>query len=289
MWSEFKEKTFETYFVGELRLLTNIIYAPDQCDESLLGFDAAAYVPWEFLPPFLPYMRLRRWPHMIGMSAADIDELGKELNNRLPAFKLNLFIQFKRPEYLVRANATEWSFWNREYFRYSLDTKQHALLKKIDTQSLGRAAVVYAVPAFYKSKDLFQHQLDNAIITNSNVLSAALLDGHSKCTFIEAGNRGIGHSQPSEIRGPTLEDLISPSAELTLAPFTKHVKETANFIKVLFEDDEEGKTILDLARRAIIGRDFAEAYPRATGTWFDAVLTMVAFSSAFGIRVCAVG
>jgi hypothetical protein len=52
MWAEFKEKTFETAFVGELRLLTNVIYAPDQCDEALLGFDASAFVPWNFYHQF---------------------------------------------------------------------------------------------------------------------------------------------------------------------------------------------------------------------------------------------
>lgn len=56
MWAEFKEKTFETYFVGELRLLTNILYAPDQLLASRFNVDAVlhravrAAVNNEFVP-----------------------------------------------------------------------------------------------------------------------------------------------------------------------------------------------------------------------------------------------
>lgn len=289
MWAEFKEKTFETAFVGELRLLTNIIYAPDQCDEALLGFDASAFVPWELLPPILPYMRFRRWRRLIGVSSTEIRELGNELNSTLPKFRLNLFIQFKRPEYLTRSSATEWSYWERNYFRYSVGDKQQKLLRKIVDVGASRAAVVYAVPAFHKSDELFTHQVADAIIENSNILNAALLSGHSRCTFTEAGNFGVGHSDPEEIRSQSLEEIIRTRDGMDELPFTQHVKSTADGIKVLFEDDDEGRNTLGLARRAIIGGELSEIYPRAEGTWLDAIVTMVAFSSAFGVRICALG
>lgn len=289
MWAEFKEKTYETAFVGELRQLTNAIYAPDQCDEYFLGFDAAAFVPWKLLPPFLPYVRFRRWSHLVGISATNIDEFGQELNRRLPPFRLNLFLQFKRPEHMVRQSAAEWSLWNRSYFRYWIEERQQRLLDKIVTRGADRAAVVYAVPAFDKSDELFAHQLKNAIIENSNVLSAALLNGHSKCTFIEAGNFGIGHSEPMEIQSPSLQELISEKEGLVAAPFTRHLKDTADLIKALLEDDSAGQKTLELARRAALGGDMREVLPRASGTWLDAILTIVAFSSAFGVRVCAIG
>lgn len=288
MWSEFKEKTYETAFVGELRLLTNAVYAPDQCDESFLGFDAAALVPWEFLPPFAPYVRFRRWRHHVGISASEINNFGRELNNRLPPFKLNLFLQFKRPEYLVRRNAAEWSFWQRSYFRYAIGKRQQQLLERILTVGGNRTAVAYAVPAFFKSEDLFENQINKSIIKNSNVLSAGLLNGHSKCTFSEPGNFGIGHSEPKEIESPTLQQLISEGESLDGLPFTQHMKTTENDIKLALEDDKEGRDRLDLARRAILGGDITDIYPRAMGTWFDAILTVVAFGSASGLRVCAI-
>lgn len=293
MWAEFKEKTFETAFVGELRLLTSIIYAPDQRDEYFLGFDASAYIPTELLPPFLPYIRVRARRHLQGISATELNQFGKSLNDRLPPFRLNLFIQFKRPEYLKRKTASEWNFWKRRYFRYGIAKRQQSLLNKIIEVGCGRAVAVYAVPAFHKSDDLFRNQLDNTIIQNTNVLSAAYLTGHSKCTFVEAGNRGIGHSEPQELQSPSLKELIAEkdeeSADESRLPFTRHVKETADTINRLFENDFESRNTLKLAKQAIIGGDLSEDFPRAEGSWFDAVVTMVAFSSAFGIRVCAIG
>jgi hypothetical protein len=100
MKAQFKEKTFETAFVGELRLITKLLFAPDQCDEFYLGFDAAAHIPWEFLPSILPFVRQRRWERLFGISAGEIGNFGSRLNDRLPPFRLNIFIQFKRNEYL---------------------------------------------------------------------------------------------------------------------------------------------------------------------------------------------
>ena len=287
MWAEFKEKTFEAAFVGELRLLTNAIYAPDQCDENYLGFDASAFVPWELLPPILPHIRFRRWRHLIGISAHEIDDFGRRLNKLLPPFRLNLFIQFKRPEYLKRKNATEWDFWKRPYFRYAIRKHQQNLLERISEVGSRRVAVVYAVPAFHKSVDLFNHMTNDSVIKNTNVLSAPFLRGHSKCTFVQAGNVGFGHSEPVEIQSPSLQEFIAEAKYGERLLFTRHMKDAAEIIKRLFEDDEESRNTLALARKAIWGGDLSETYPEAADSWLDANLTVVAFSSAFGIRVCA--
>lgn len=285
---EFKEKTYETAFVGELRMLTKVIYAPDQYDEGMLGFDASAFIPWPELMPFLPYRRFRRWRHLIGISSAEIKNMGDDLDNSLPPFRLNLFIQFKRPQYLTHSNAKEWSHWNREYFRYKVDANQQKLLQKLQGIASGRAAVVYAAPAIVKTNDLFAHQLNDAVIKNSNIVDAGLLTGHSKCTYADPGNVGMGHSEPEELNSAKLEEILG-NQETEELSFTQHVKGTANVIKALFEDEIDGRETLDLARRVVLGGDLADIYPRAGGTWFDAAVTMAAFSMAFRIRVCAIG
>ncbi len=289
MWAEFKEKTYETAFVGELRLLTNIIYAPDQTDENLLGFDVSAFLPWEMLPPFLPHMRYRRWKHFIGVSAAEINDLGAEMNSRLPKFRLNLFIQFKRPQYLVGKNASEWKEWNQAYYRYKLESHQQKLLHKINLTSKGRAKAFYAVPAFHLSDDLFNKTLDETIIKSSNIVDASLLEGHSKCTFAEAGNIAMAHSQPTEIRGPVIEELISPNETAPEFSFTRNLKETSNLIKTALEEDIASLNTLELGRRAILGGPMSEVYPRAAGSWYDALITILAFSNGFGVKVCCSG
>lgn len=118
------------------------------------------------------------------------------------------------------------------------------MLRKIFDVGKRRAVVVYAVPAFHKSDELFTHQLNNAIIENTNILNAALLSGHSKCTFVEAGHFGVGHSDPEELRSPSLRQLIQARDDAEKLPFTQHVKSTANQIKELFVDDSEGRTTI---------------------------------------------
>lgn len=287
MWAEFKEKTYETAFVGELRLMTTELFAPDQHDENFLGFDAAAFLPWDLLDPFLPYMRRRRWHRLIGISASETNEIGKELNRRLPPFKMNLFIQFKRPEYLSRPNATEWEFWDRPYFRYWAEDHQQKLLETLAKKSNGRAAAVYAVPAFFLSDHLFRSQLDGTVIEKSNILNAELLRDHSRCTFAEAGNYGIGHSESENLESPSLDQILSETSGEELS-FTRHLKITADTIKLALEADAAGRETLDLARRAIYGGGLDDLSPRAAGTWIDALLTIVAFNAAFGTRVCAI-
>ncbi|MEL7043173.1 MAG: hypothetical protein AAGL90_16765 [Pseudomonadota bacterium] len=288
MWAEFKEKPYETAFVGELRLLTNAIYAPDQCDESFLGFDASAFIPWEDLWPISPHMRWRRWRNLGGVSASEIDDFGKNLNRRLPPFRLNFFVQFKRPQYLTSGNSKEWSTWDQNYFRYAAPTKQQMLLRKIIDKGAGRAIVVYAAAAFHSNQELFTHQANDAIIDNSNIASAAMLDGHTRFSYAQAGNFGVGHSEPENLSSPTLQELLTGDDDSTPRPFTQHIKATAKLINTVVEDDDERRNTLDLARQAILGGSIEDVYPRAASSWFDAAVTMVAFSAAFDVRVCAI-
>lgn len=289
MWIEFKEKPFETAFVGELRLRTNMLYAPDQCDENFLGFDAVAGVPWEFLPEFFPYVRHRKWRRFSGLSANELSHVGQRLNCRLPPFKMNLFIQFKRPEYLVRRSAGEWAHWKQNYFRCWIDANQQALLSRIASLANGRAASVYASPAFYKKDDFFKHMANNNIVESSNILSAPMLDGHSKYTYCEPGSRGIGHSEPKPIESESLESILSLDERGAELQFTAHLKDSAALIESLFKDDAYGKRTLNLARKAILGADTPDEERWGPESWINALVTIVAFSAAFEIRCCAIG
>lgn len=285
MLAKFKEKTYETAFMGELRLMTNHIFAPDQCDENILGFDGAAFIPWELFPDFIPFVRWRRWHRYTGLSSSDINQLGRELDT-LPTFRLNLFIQFKRSYFLSRSNATEWASWDHAYYRYELDQHQLALMSKISESANGRAASVYAAAAFHANNNLFTHQISKSIITNSNISSAGLLKGHKVFTYDQPGNFGIGHSEPEEIESPSLESILDEYRDSEGMNFTAHVKETAIFLKETLQGDPSSKKTLELARMAYIGR--GEEDSKIEGTWLDAIITIVAFSTAFNIRICAI-
>ena len=171
MLAQFKEKTYEKYFGFELARLTNVTFSPDQCDEAFLGFDDAFFLSWQLLKPRLPHMRRQRWARLHGLPLSTFDIIGDEMSRRLPPFKFNLFVQYKRPEYLSRSSALEWPCWRNPYFRYETTPHQHELLAKIEHQSRGRAATVYAAPAFWRSDDLWSHVKAQSVVAQSNIAS----------------------------------------------------------------------------------------------------------------------
>ncbi|GAA4052528.1 hypothetical protein [Parerythrobacter jejuensis] len=289
MWAEFKEKPFETYFLAEMARITDVLFSPDQTDEGILGFDGAFFVPDPHFRFLFPFTRSRRWPHFLGMTASEIGDLGGALDARLPPFNLNLFVQYKRPEWMRRSTATEWASWNEAYYRYTIDQKQQGLLEKVFSAAAGRAAVVYACAAFWTNRDLFALAGTNEIIANSNIASADLLTGHNRFTYTAAGGQGIAHSDPERIESASLDAIFAAAAKNERLPFTKHVKATADLIERSLEEGSADYVLWRSARDAILGGDIADDFPRARGTWMDAVLSMMAFSQAFEIRVAAVG
>lgn len=192
MQTQFKEKTYEKYFGSELARRTNIIYSPDQCDEAFLGFDDAFYLPLSFARVRLPYMRRRRWRNMYGVSIRELENISPEMSRRMPPFRFNLFVQYKRPEYLSRASAQEWSCWDAPYYRYAPTPHQHEILRAIEQQSHGRASTVYASPAFWLADDLWTMVEEESVVENSNIVNVASLNNHSRFTYVSAGNKGKG-------------------------------------------------------------------------------------------------
>ena len=289
MWVKFKEKTYETYFQSEISRLTNVSFAPDQTDEGLLGFDGAFFIPFIEMAGLFPYVRAARWRHFIGMSASEIDSFGAELNDRLPPFNLNLFVQYKRPEHMARSNAAEWSSWGAAYYRYSTDDRQQHLLEKIAAAAHGRAAVVYASPAFWSNADLFSHAGGGTIVANSNIADVAHLTGHHRFSYREAGHHGIGHSEPEPIESEPFDAIIRRGVEQDALPFTRQIKALDALIREALDGDRSSQRLWQAARQAITGGDVADAYPRARGSWLDAIQTVIAFGQAFDVRITALG
>jgi hypothetical protein len=93
-----------------------VTFSPDQRDEFLLGIDEAFLLPPPFLMGRLPHMRRRRWARLHRFPLSELDHIGDELSRRLPPFKFNLFVQYKRPEYLSRSSAVEWPAGNSRIF-----------------------------------------------------------------------------------------------------------------------------------------------------------------------------
>ncbi|MGB3721508.1 MAG: hypothetical protein WA979_01660 [Pacificimonas sp.] len=289
MWAKFKEKTYEMYFLAELARLTNILYSPDPVDEGALGFDGSFLLPLPLGRIAFPYVRLGRWQRLSGISATEINDFGAELNNHLPPFRLNLFVQYKRPEWLHRSNATEWESWGTPYFRYTIKAKQQGLLENIVQAAAGRAAVVYAAAAFRRDSELFAYAEVGTVVSNSNISSVEMLTGHERFTYNRPGSSGVAHSEPEAVEGLSLDAILARMEGNEGLPFTTHMKLTAESIQSVIGDDRGARELWKASRRAIIGGDFAEIYPRGQDTWIEAIISIAAFAQAFDIRVSAVG
>lgn len=285
----FKEKTYESYFLAELARKTNVLYSPDQVDEALLGFDGAFFLRHSDRRGPFPYIRLRRRGRLIGMSASEIDGIGETLDSSLPTFRLNLFVQYKRPEWLSRNNASEWSTWCQPYYRYKIEGEQQKRLEAIITAAGDRAAVVYAAAAFHESSDLFRYSETGKIIENSNIVSAAFLTDHSKFTYIRPGSCGVAHSDPEPVEGPAFASLLEGMAKNEGQSFTKQLQETTRTIEMALRRDETAYALWEASKRAIIGGGIDELSPAVRETWLDAAISVSAFTQAFDTDVIAVG
>jgi hypothetical protein len=284
MLAEFKEKTYEKYFGFELARQTNVTFSPDQCDEAFLGFDDAFLVPGRFLTRRLPHMRRKRWAR--GFPLSELDHIADELGRHLPPFKFNLFVQYKRPEYLSRASASEWSCWQNSYFRYETTPHQHVLLAKLEKQSHGRAATVYAAPAFWRSEELYTHAQSETIITQSNIASVGRLNGHSRFSYLSAGCAGKGHSDPVDIESQRIAQIFEAGMSQEGRAFNQHIKSAALQIEEAVKGDELAISLLDRARTAIVGEEVARPTSESLSYAFA---TIEAFSDAFDVSYYAFG
>jgi len=288
MKSQFREKTYEKYFFAELSRITNSLFPPDQWLEHFWGFDDAVYVPpwWRFR--FLPHIRARRHYRKDGVF---LDEINRKLKTEFeyfPKAKFNLFIQYKIPDFLSNARAKEWPDWNKPYFRIQTTPHQQVVLEKIDGLSAGRAATVYAAPAFWKFDDLCGFALGENIIDQSNIVNVARLHGHSRYTYSDPGNFGYAHSEPEHIESEPFRDIIGQALEKEGLSFVQNLKNLA----VLIEESvsiAQAATVDDL-RAQRTARDSFGYFQNVTGassmpagTVLHALATIEAFADAFGV------
>jgi hypothetical protein len=252
MQIEFKEKPYEKYFAAEIARLTNVSFSPDQCDEEFLGFDDAFRLPTWFFRRWLPHVHLRRWSRLNGISVRELDDIVGEFSRRMPPFRFNLFVQYKRPEYLSRKSAQEWSCWDAPYFRYETTPHQQDLLEELERQSRGRAATVYASPAFWKADDLWSSVTAQSVIGNSNIANVTKLRGHSRFTYITHGNFGKGHSDPVDLESPTIERVIEDGTKQEALPFNQHIKRAARELEQSLRNNEFGSKVLDRIRYVLL-------------------------------------
>jgi hypothetical protein len=287
--AEFKEKTFEKYFGHELARQTNTSFSPDQCDEGFLGFDEAFWIQMDAPIPWLPYMRLSRWRRRLGMSVQEIEKLITRVSKSVPHFKFNLFIQYKRPEFIDHNRGKEWPCWKASYYRFDTTEHQQKLLTALEAKAAGRAAVIYAAAAFWRNDDLWKFMENGTIISNSNTANVALLSTHKRYSYTKAGSFGRGHSEPVEITSKSVPQILETGLKSDAMPFNRHIKSLSRVILELAESDKELASSIDRIRRFNLGDDSEMLEEKSKETFMYAYATVLAFCEIAQISFYAFG
>jgi len=287
MRPNFEEKVYESYFNTELARKAKF-YPIGQVEESILGFDSSFYVSrWRIL-----YWRghlYRNW--LQGVTRNDLAQMGTEFNDIYGDVKANLFLQFKRPEYLCKPNAKEWQHWSQSYFRFKINQKQQSILEKLADAAAKKAEVLYASPTLESKKKLMIAAKNKEILLNSRFVPALDLSEHKTCTYSAHSNRIIAHSDPLEVKSLDIQTYLEKMNENKPKTFTQTVKGIGAIINGALVTDKNNKEILEHARAVEIYTltELSTLPDFIQDSWIDHLVTIRAFSRAFGINISLIG
>jgi hypothetical protein len=288
--AEFEEKTFEKYFGHELDRVASVTFSPGQRAEFHLGFDEAFRVPWPILRWRFPHLMPGLWSRMPGVRFGELDEIAMEVSDHLPPFRFNFFAQYKRPQYVAGPRGAERSDWGSPYYRYVITPHQQDALVRLFHASAGRAAVVYASPAFWRNETLFGLAAKRRVISRSNIASVERLVGHGCFTYVSPGGHGKAHSEVEDVDGPGFEEILQQGLEQPAMPFRDYILKTAVQIGRSMEDDGPIRTQVYAAREAIFSMSDADSRGRISPDSFaHALATIEAYCDVLGLGLHAVG
>lgn len=188
--AEFEEKEYEGPLYNQLASGSRYLWQPGQVLEEYLGFDAGLFLS----EPYVWHLRGFRRPlrgFLVNRFAWPF--LPIEIRrNRLPRFRLNCFIQAKRPDVGSRLTKRLSALGpKRPYFKFPTETDQHNALEAGAKKLKSRALFTYAAAAFHKSQELFLHMTLGTVVENSTFPDVLSLSGHKAWYYNEPGSVGI--------------------------------------------------------------------------------------------------
>jgi hypothetical protein len=195
MTPDYEEKTFEQYCNAELANHCDVWFPLGQVQEGGIGADVAA----NLLEPEV-WARLGFFKRFGGIQLQDVhtqmEEYVKKRITKLPHMSSNLFLQYKRPEFITNNRGIEWKHWESSYYRYEVEPRQHTLLCRVQSDAGERAKVLYASPALKDVNSLVAAMLSKNIVDSTNFRPALDLSGHSRNTYVSGGSKSVACSDP---------------------------------------------------------------------------------------------
>lgn len=207
--SEFEEKSYEAPLYNQLERGNADIFTPGQVLENTLGFDRGLFLSqaafWETLGYKTPLsgaaLAYYNWPYMYGPGRP---------RTQLPRFRLNLFLQAKRPVHHKRRPRSLRSVRSLgpPIWSFRVTPHQQRLLEILAQKTKRRAHVAYAAAAFHTNSDLFMHTKRRTIVQNSTFPSVTALAGHEAWYYRTPGAQGVANPNPEGIEEPPLLERL---------------------------------------------------------------------------------
>lgn len=204
---EFEEKEFERPLYNQLDKGTTYVWSPGQIFEKLIGIDSAIFLENPYL-----WRRMGYCNPLAGVLLEDYNfgYIWKVIKKRkpLPDFRLNLFIQAKRPNYKYKTPPKKVrSYISGECYKFEITNHQQKALEKLHINLRNRVLILYAAPCFSTSAELYRHTCNGTIIDSTSFVKASSMKGHSSCIYNTT--IGIGCSVPEELQKINIYEEIN--------------------------------------------------------------------------------
>ncbi len=219
MKCEFEEKQFEHPMNSELAA-DHRVFSPGQVLECTVGFDAAMFTRHPDLMKMFPW----GWSASVRLRPRQWIDL-RYIDDVFPPFRFNLFVQYKRPEYLRTRRSKEWHTWKSPYFRYEITPHQQEALERVHENVGDNALVVYASPAFHTHTRLWSAIESRSLVNETNFVEIVALRNHTRLTYTSAGSYGVAFSEPEEI------EFLSLGRRLSLLRKIRYERRNSEFVK----------------------------------------------------------
>lgn len=205
--ADFEEGEYRAPLFNQLST-TNLLWEPGQVFEKYIGIDHAM---WSANRYILSLHGHSVAPLGVSLPHYDFDYIWSARNKhkKLPPFRLNLFIQAKRPMYGRHApKALKARGIGSPYWRFELTPHQQVALERLHTNLKGRAIVCYACAAFHTDHLLHKWTVEPEIVEHSTFPDVIQLTNHVAWNFSKAGTFGVANAEPTRMEvGPLLKRL----------------------------------------------------------------------------------
>lgn len=255
--ADFEESEYRGPLYNQLERGNHLVWEPGQVFEKHIGIDRAAYVT----DPYFWGLHGLVSP-MSGVVLLDYDwhYIWKErLKNKiLPDFKLNLFLQAKRPHAGTRPRGkVKKAGITGDYWKFEITSHQQDALERMAANLNGKVVVCYAAPAFHTQAALYEHTKNQSIVQSSSFPPVSDLAGHGAWYYDSGGLSGVANPDFVHMEFESLQTRIANLEEHTQSKSVNAVESLSALANSLVRSASEVQA------------------PSSTDTWFQQLLNRV--------------